>query len=582
MCLLQLLIWLVLVSLSSCTDLAAVYKHDILLLRDVDKMTQNLPRQWESLVLPLPNGLSFPIGLTYDLQGNRLFIADAVHDDTKIFALSLDSDYKVTATHAVVKDENIIVIEDMSYDPTSKHLYWIDTYAHTIFKTSIPDNFEGNDALDLEHLKVFTNTVKPRGIAVDYCNELLYWSKRNGSGEVKSSVEMLDLAGDEHRIIQHDKDLNFYYQGLTYDFPHGALVWAETLGDNYTTSCCRIVTSPSRAAEHCELLSMENCFPFSLTVDEEYIYWADWGKQGIMRASLTNPDDVVKLVHTPSVISDISKHHGVYGLALLNSSVKNSSLDLCKGQKKFRCKDHKSFKCKVDNMTDLETDIKSLPAKPSHPESATEEIYKDAIISAKSATIHSLNSSASHTENVGHEGKKNIKPVKHNTEKINKYNNTSADSISTNSMNSVESRAENVDGQDAKKNVISSVKHENEAFHNASLFLQTNASMIKEEMCNEAQLLWVIIVLGVLCTIFMFSTALLLVKLFYQRKPSIHKQVPAHTPRKVKRFGPKKQYGSGNKSSPCSELSSNDGVSINIEDCCQMTMCETLSLGNSR
>nr|XP_053629691.1 uncharacterized protein LOC128686685 [Cherax quadricarinatus] len=100
--------------------------------------------------------------------------------------------------------------------------------------------------------------------------------------------------------------------------------------------------------------------------------------------------------------------------------------------------------------------------------------------------------------------------------------------------------------------------------------------------CNEAQLLWVIIVLGVLCTIFMFSTALLLVKLFYQRKPSIHKQVPAHTPRKVKRFGPKKQYGSGNKSSPCSELSSNDGVSINIEDCCQMTMCETLSLGNSR
>lgn len=58
--------------------------------------------------------------------------------------------------------------------------------------------------------------------------------------------------------------------------------------------------------------------------------------------------------------------------------------------------------------------------------------------------------------------------------------------------------------------------------------------------------------------------------------------VPVHLPRQVKRFGPKKPVVSGNKSghsgsATCSGLA-NDGVSINIEDCCQMTLCETVSL----
>lgn len=57
--------------------------------------------------------------------------------------------------------------------------------------------------------------------------------------------------------------------------------------------------------------------------------------------------------------------------------------------------------------------------------------------------------------------------------------------------------------------------------------------------------------------------------------------VPVQPPRQVKRFGPKKSV-SGNKSghsgsATCSGLG-NDGVSINIEDCCQMTLCETVSL----
>lgn len=66
-----------------------------------------------------------------------------------------------------------------------------------------------------------------------------------------------------------------------------------------------------------EVTSLENCYPFSLTSDDKYVYWADWGRQGIMRASLTDPKDIIKLVHTPHSIGEREEHFGVYGLAKL-------------------------------------------------------------------------------------------------------------------------------------------------------------------------------------------------------------------------------------------------------------------------
>lgn len=111
---------------------------------------------------------------------------------------------------------------------------------------------------------------------------------------------------------------SFSCQGLAFDDTSGNLVWAATRGPEHNTTCS--IATTSLDGKHQELVELGNCYPFSLTVDEKYVYWTDWGRQGIMRASRTDPSDVVKLVHTPHVFIN-KKKLSVYGLVKMNAGV---------------------------------------------------------------------------------------------------------------------------------------------------------------------------------------------------------------------------------------------------------------------
>lgn len=86
--------------------MAAVYKHDILILRDADLLFPNSPLSWETLSLPLPKPLSYPVGLTQDSLNNRLFVAEAKpKEEGKILSLTLNDQLEVVAMDHAVKSE---------------------------------------------------------------------------------------------------------------------------------------------------------------------------------------------------------------------------------------------------------------------------------------------------------------------------------------------------------------------------------------------------------------------------------------------------------------------------------------------
>lgn len=139
---------------------------------------------------------------------------------------------------------------------------------------------------------------------------------------------------------------------------------------------CHIVNG---LVEHQILVNLENCEPFSLINDKEYIYWADLDQKGIMRASLTNPDDIVKLVHTPKR----GMHLSVYGLTLLTGPTKDSILNICKG---------KTDLMKKVDVNDHELEVRNMTTEPSELGVATEEIVdineqsSDSTVTSKSTT----------------------------------------------------------------------------------------------------------------------------------------------------------------------------------------------------
>ncbi|XP_068217084.1 protein cueball-like [Palaemon carinicauda] len=506
---------------SSCTDLVAVYKHDVLLLRDVDKISSGSPPVgWESHVLKVPKPFSYPVGLTYDPKGRRLFVAEAVHEDSKIFSLDLDGDYVVKDMKSVVRTTNTTIMEGLTYDPRTEHLYWTDSYNHGVYKTLVSKEQKENPAPEPAHM--FGGVIEPRGIAIDYCNELMYWSERDASGKVPSSIEVCDLHGPSHTVLMQDeeKKVKIFYQGLTYDIQGGKLLWAETIGDDFEKSYCRIVsyefgqTLPEREV----LVSLENCYPFSLTTDENFIYWADWGQQGIMRASRKNPNDVVKLAHTPQIESKYGEHHGVYGLAILGGLADDSLQEACKG--------------------------KINPQRQS--------VEKDDSAIFNPPTLR---------KEIDTKQKSEIE----NSEQISQLENS--EDVSS-------------DGQKIGQSLGHLNEHQPEESQELALLTtgSTEKLLMQSHMCTENQLLIVVIVLGFFCIMFFLSTLALVYKLWFRHKSeSSCKELPVTVservlPHQPKRFGPKvRPVGKG---ASCSGAG-HDGVSINIEDCCQMTLCDT-------
>ncbi|XP_045133712.1 protein cueball-like isoform X3 [Portunus trituberculatus] len=295
------------------TDLAAVYRDSILILHNADIIHPD-SLSWKDISVELPKPLSSPVALTHDAETNRLFVANTdPRDEAKIISISLNSTFGVVNMTTAVKSRSTSSIEGMSYSPRSKHIYWTETHHYNIYKASIQSDDSSYESTP-ELISNTGNPYAPRGLAVDVCNEHLYWSELGNERNVPSSVEMWNPESNKHDVFRKAEEKDFY-QGLTFDDTTRTLVWAVTHGNDLDSSC-RIVSYSVDDDRHQDLVQLEKCHPFSLTVDENYVYWADWSREGIMRASKSDPNNVTRILDTPpdkrmSIL-------GAYGIAKLN------------------------------------------------------------------------------------------------------------------------------------------------------------------------------------------------------------------------------------------------------------------------
>jgi len=308
---------------ASCTDIAAVYKHSVLLIKNADKISESQPISWESTELDLPEPLAYPVGIASDPQNGRLFVTDVMHIENSIFTLQVSSNGSIDAMYPLLKKthtKDIRLIEDIFYDGHTSQLYWTDSYLNSLDKALVSENPQDMLTEKPKPVHNFGNVKKPRGVALDYCNNLLYWSELN---DKERNIEVCDLDGKYQGIVRTASDSsNEYFLGMTYDMSSGAVIWSETEGKELG-STCRIMSSEFRGASDHEatvtqLAELDNCYPFALTSDDEYIYWADWSRNGIMRLSKSNPDQIVKILDAPKVESDEGTHHGVFGLTVVD------------------------------------------------------------------------------------------------------------------------------------------------------------------------------------------------------------------------------------------------------------------------
>lgn len=162
-----------------------------------------------------------------------------------------------------------------------------------------------------------------------------------------------------------------FFQGLFYDAAMESLVIGVTLGKESSNSSCRFTRRSVNGEQFQDLFSLDKCFPFSLSIENGMLYWADWGRQGIMRANISDPKSVIKLVHTPVSEDHHGIHHGVFGLVLKNKAHMIPPV-ACQGHSNDRKESPESTKI-VEFEAEKVTDTSSMLADTTEHEILVEE-----------------------------------------------------------------------------------------------------------------------------------------------------------------------------------------------------------------
>ncbi|XP_037776508.1 protein cueball-like isoform X2 [Penaeus monodon] len=559
-------LFLTVLSLATATDLAAVYQYSLLHIRDADKVVPTSPIPWKNVTLQLPHDLCYPVGVAHDPKNNRLFVSDAIQCHAHIVSVSLDEEHEI---HSVVDGDGVLVVEGLSYNPRRDQLYWTDTTTHNIYKVHVPADLDDDLPPEPRPVNDFGSIVNPRGIAVDYCNEILYWADRGESGEVPSSIKMYDLEGTKHTIVHQAKEgQDVFYQDLTYDAETGQIIWAETTTDSHENSSCRIISSGESGER--VLVSREQCYPFSLTTDGNYVYWSDFSQNGIMRVSLSDPEDVVMLVHTPGFKNNHGTYYGAYGIVALNGPSGDSIEDFCKERMKP--------KLQKEEPNDLKEDIR-LEEKPEFAAVMDETLVDEG--------DRATTKVAYHVEVQG--GETTVLPdveiLNADEEKMHFEESQHLTQIShADPSDDAKTEPETEQKEYINSNSPPVLKTEGSTVYSQNSEEKSPTDYFRAQVYSEKQLyIIVIVILAVCCALFFCTTLGLSVKILFLRRADLPKGelpttiptkgTPAKKPRQPKRFGPPKKAGF-TAVSTCSRQA-DDGVHINIEDCCQMTLCET-------
>lgn len=571
---------LVLRRFASCTDIAAVYKHSVLLIKNADTISESQQISWESAKLNLPEPLAYPVGIASDQKNGRIFVADAMNIENSLFTVQMFSNGSVEAMYPLLKKthiKDIRVIEDIFYDGRTSQLYWTDSFRNSLDKAHVPENPQDMITERPKPVHNFGNVKKPRGVALDYCNNLLYWSEIN---ETARQIEVCDLNGKYQGAVRTASDNeNKYFMGITFDISSGAVIWGEMEGKELGAPC-RILSSEfggssDQEAVITQLAELDNCYPFELTSDEEYIYWADWSRNGIMRLSKTNPNEIVKIVDAPKVVSDEGTHHGVFGLTLLGGPSFQEIEKTCSHQK-------------VKDFPDLQQSEQSLEAERSVDPPLEIVTKSSEKISSDIPKITKELETRTSTEAQQNQLKE--QPV---TEVLSKPQEKFLVQP-FNSQKTIEAQREaeepsqerqDKENQSAMNGGLDKTFVESEDYQSSQTAADEKIELCSSSVFHEQNLMQVVIGLGVGCIVFLSTTIILTIKLCLIKYPGYNhtklsnddQEDPSGMEKNIvrkphKRFGPKKNKNI--QQDLCSGIPS-DGVSINIEDCCQMTLCDT-------
>ncbi|XP_059057986.1 low-density lipoprotein receptor-related protein 2 [Achroia grisella] len=218
------------------------------------------------------SSLTNVVGVEFDYADNVLFFTQ-IRPWPRIATMSTNKPLENSSIRNII--DKGINPEGISYDWTQKKIYWTDSSNNSIFAM----NLDGSDIVMIARVE------RPRAIVVDPCNGTLYytdWGRFGTTGKIYRTT----MAGSLKKAII-DKDLS-QPSGLAIDFDENMLYWSDAVRE-------KIERSKLDGSDR-EVLISATIYPFAITVFRNYIYWTDLQLRGVYRAEKHTGANMVEMV----------------------------------------------------------------------------------------------------------------------------------------------------------------------------------------------------------------------------------------------------------------------------------------------
>ena len=211
------------------------------------------------------------IGLTFDYKRQRVIYSD-------IQKGSINSVFFNGSDHRrLVRKQGSV--EGVAYDPIKDELFWTSNSEATISRMSM-----SNPTTSVpEKIIKLSQDDKPRGIAIDSCGNMVYWTNWNTKSPM---IQRSYLDGFKvEAVITTDIKMP---NAITLDHKLQQFFWSDARID-------KIERCSLDGSKRVILLADAPQHPFDIAVYGNFIFWTDWVAHAVYRADKITGSDVVML-----------------------------------------------------------------------------------------------------------------------------------------------------------------------------------------------------------------------------------------------------------------------------------------------
>lgn len=243
------------------------------------------------------------IALSYDYARRRIFYSD-VHSSTINMVFFNGTD------HQTIVNQQLSV-EGLAYEALTDQLFWTTNSDSSIRALDLKvagSDLANNTKLVRQVIKLMSRQDKPRGIAVEPCLSMVYWTNWNSNA---ASIQRAYVTGyGLESIIKTDIRMP---NALTIDYDNHKIYWADARLD-------KIERADYDGRHRVVLTHSMPVHPFAMAVYGDMLYWTDWALSAVLRANKYSGADVVWLRRSVG---------RPMGIAAVQNTTRDCSASLC-------------------------------------------------------------------------------------------------------------------------------------------------------------------------------------------------------------------------------------------------------------